>query len=44
MAVMWTGLVFGTFPDPVGGLGIALIGGAGLYTFWREKLRKKEPK
>ena len=44
MAVMWGGLVFGTFPDPVGWLGIALIGGAGLYTFWRETLRKKEPR
>jgi hypothetical protein len=36
MAVLWGVLVFGTWPDPVAWTGIALIGGAGLYTLWRE--------
>jgi drug/metabolite transporter (DMT)-like permease len=36
MAVLWGVLIFGTWPDAVGWTGIALIGGAGLYTLWRE--------
>jgi drug/metabolite transporter (DMT)-like permease len=36
MAVLWGALVFGTWPDAVAWTGIALIGGAGLYTLWRE--------
>jgi drug/metabolite transporter (DMT)-like permease len=32
MAIFWGVLVFGTWPDPTAWVGIALIGGAGLYT------------
>jgi drug/metabolite transporter (DMT)-like permease len=36
MAIFWGVVVFGTWPDLTGWLGIALICGAGLYTLWRE--------
>ena len=42
MAIVWGVLVFGTFPDPTAWVGIALICGAGLYTLWRETVRKKD--
>lgn len=41
MAIFWGAVIFGTWPDAVGWLGIALIVGAGLYTLWRETVRKK---
>lgn len=40
LAILWGVLVFGTFPDLQGWVGIALIIGAGLYTLWRETLRR----
>lgn len=40
LAVVWGLLVFGTFPDLQGWIGIALIIGAGLYTLWRETVRR----
>lgn len=42
MAIFWGVLVFGTWPDPTAWMGIALICGAGLYTLWRETMRKKD--
>ena len=42
MAIVWGVLVFGTFPDPTAWVGIALICCAGLYTLWRETVRKKD--
>jgi drug/metabolite transporter (DMT)-like permease len=42
MAILWGVVVFGTFPDATGWLGIALICGAGLYTLARETLRRKD--
>ena len=42
MAVIWGVIVFGTFPDTQAWVGIALICGAGLYTLWRETVRKKD--
>ncbi len=41
MSIMWGWVVFGEFPDIWVGLGIALIGGAGLYVFVREKQRSR---
>jgi drug/metabolite transporter (DMT)-like permease len=41
MAILWGALFFGTLPDRVAWAGIALICGAGLYTLWRETVRKK---
>ncbi|MDQ2066836.1 DMT family transporter [Xinfangfangia sp. CPCC 101601] len=41
MAILWGVLVFGTWPDHIAWLGIALICGAGLYTLWRETVRRK---
>lgn len=41
LAVLWGLVVFGTFPDARGWLGIVLIVGAGLYTLWRESIRRK---
>lgn len=41
LAVLWGLLVFGTFPDAQGWLGIALIIGAGLYTLYRETVRRR---
>jgi drug/metabolite transporter (DMT)-like permease len=42
MAIFWGVVVFGTFPDVTGWIGIALICGAGLYTLARETLRRKD--
>lgn len=42
LAIFWGFAVFGTLPDRTAWLGIALICGAGLYTLWRETVRKKE--
>ena len=42
MAIFWGVLVFGTLPDATAWAGIALICGAGLYTLWRETMRKKD--
>lgn len=41
MALLWGVLVFGTFPDTQGLIGMALIVGAGLYTLWRETIRRQ---
>lgn len=41
MAIFWGVLVFGTWPDLTAWAGIALICGAGLYTLWRETLRRR---
>lgn len=41
LAVLWGLLFFGTFPDLQGWIGIALIIGAGLYTLYRETLRRR---
>ena len=42
MAIFWGVVVFGTWPDAQAWVGIALICGAGLYTLWRETVRKKD--
>ncbi len=42
MAIFWGVVVFGTVPDTTAWAGIALICGAGLYTLWRETVRKKD--
>ncbi|HCZ01150.1 MAG: hypothetical protein A3D16_02135 [Rhodobacterales bacterium RIFCSPHIGHO2_02_FULL_62_130] len=42
MAILWGVLVFGTWPDATAWVGIALICGAGLYTLWRETMRRKD--
>ena len=41
VAILWGVTIFGTWPDHVAWAGIALICGAGLYTLWRETVRKK---
>ncbi|WP_284164089.1 DMT family transporter [Frigidibacter sp. SD6-1] len=41
MAILWGVLFFGTWPDMTAWAGIALICGAGLYTLWRETVRKQ---
>jgi drug/metabolite transporter (DMT)-like permease len=41
MAIFWGVVVFGTWPDGTAWLGIALICGAGLYTLWRETVRRR---
>ena len=41
MAILWGILFFGTWPDLTAWAGIALICGAGLYTLWRETVRRK---
>lgn len=41
MAIFWGVLVFGTWPDATAWAGIALICGAGLYTLWRETVRRR---
>ena len=41
MAIFWGVLVFGTWPDHIAWIGIALICGAGLYTLWRETVRRR---
>jgi drug/metabolite transporter (DMT)-like permease len=42
MAIFWGAVVFGTWPDWVAWVGIALICGAGLYTLWRETARRRD--
>lgn len=37
MAVMWSIVIWGEWPTPLSWVGIALIAGAGLYVFFREK-------
>ncbi|HMS94573.1 MAG TPA: DMT family transporter [Tabrizicola sp.] len=41
-AIFWGLVVFGTFPDRTGWIGIALICGSGLYVIWREAARKRQ--
>ena len=41
MAIAWGWVVFGELPDMSGGIGIALIVGAGLYVFMRETHRAR---
>ena len=41
LAIVWGLLFFGTFPDLQGWIGIVLICGAGLYTLWRETVRRQ---
>jgi drug/metabolite transporter (DMT)-like permease len=41
MAIFWGAVVFGTWPDATAWVGIALICGAGLYTLWRETVKRK---
>ena len=41
MAIFWGVVGFGTWPDQTAWVGIALICGAGLYTLWRETVRRK---
>ncbi|MDM7932686.1 DMT family transporter [Tabrizicola sp.] len=40
-AIIWGAVVFATFPDLTAWAGIALICGSGLYTIWRETVRKR---
>ena len=40
LAVMWSIVIWGDFPDFYTWLGIAMIGGAGLYIFYREAVKK----
>jgi len=42
MAIFWGVVVFHQWPDAIAWVGIALICGAGLYTFWRETRRRRE--
>ncbi len=42
LAILWGLVVFGTFPDAISWLGIALICGSGLYVIWRETVRKRD--
>ncbi|MFO1202608.1 MAG: DMT family transporter [Tabrizicola sp.] len=42
LAILWGLIVFGTFPDAISWVGIALICGSGLYVIWRETVRKRE--
>lgn len=39
MAVFWGFVVFGSFPDVIGFVGITMIVGSGLFTLWRETVR-----
>ena len=41
MAILWGVLIFGTVPDAVAWVGIALICGSGLYVIYRETLVRK---
>ena len=40
LAVMWSIVIWGELPDFYAWLGIAMIGGAGLYIFYRETVKK----
>jgi drug/metabolite transporter (DMT)-like permease len=40
MAILWGVLFFQTWPDTTAWIGIGLICGAGLYTLWRETVRR----
>lgn len=40
MAILWGLVIFGTFPDLVAWVGIAMICGSGLYVIWRETRRR----
>lgn len=40
MAILWGATIFGTYPDGIAVLGMAMIVGSGLYTVWRESRRK----
>jgi drug/metabolite transporter (DMT)-like permease len=42
LAILWGLVVFGTFPDAISWVGIALICGSGLYVIWRETVRKRD--
>ena len=42
MAIFWGLVIFGTFPDATGWVGIAMICGSGLYVIWRESVRKRD--
>ncbi|MEI6099097.1 MAG: DMT family transporter [Alphaproteobacteria bacterium] len=42
LSVIYGLVFFGTFPDAQGWVGIALIIGSGLYTLWRETVRRHE--
>lgn len=42
MAIFWGAVVFNTLPDRTAWAGIALICGAGLYTLWRETVKRKD--
>lgn len=42
MAIVWGGLIFGTYPDHVALIGMLMIVAGGLYTVWRESVRKKK--
>lgn len=42
MAIFWGITVFGTFPDRIALIGMAMIIGSGLYTVWRETLRARK--
>ncbi|MBL9075596.1 DMT family transporter [Tabrizicola sp.] len=42
LAILWGLVVFGTFPDAVSWVGIALICGSGLYVIWRETVLRRE--
>ena len=42
MAIFWGVMIFGSWPDTTAWIGIALICGAGLYTLWRETIRRQE--
>lgn len=41
LAILWGIVVFSQWPDGTAWIGIALICGAGLYTLWRETVRRK---
>ncbi len=41
MAILWGVVIFGVWPDRTAWSGITLIVGAGLYTLWRETVRRE---
>ncbi len=41
MAIFWGALVFGTWPDGTAVIGMAMVVAAGLYTVWREAVRRR---